>query len=91
MMYTFYYRGDLSSCNYSCEYCPFSKGKQNTTNLDKDKSQLEGFVSWIKNKDWKNHSISLFFIPWGEALIHSWYQKTVYKSEYELKYDWIVK
>jgi hypothetical protein len=51
--------------------------KQSATDLVKDKSQLKGFVSWIKDKDWKNNSISLFFTPWGEALIHSWYQEAI--------------
>lgn len=77
MRYTFYYRGDLSSCNYSCEYCPFSKKKQNARDLDNDKLQLERFVSWIREKDWKNNTISLLFIPWGEALIHTWYQEAL--------------
>jgi len=46
-------------------------------NLNEDKYQLERFVTWISGRDFKDNSVAIMFIPWGEALIHSWYQKAL--------------
>ncbi|MEN8447613.1 MAG: STM4011 family radical SAM protein, partial [Cyanobacteria bacterium J06555_13] len=66
------YRGPLLSCNYGCEYCPFAKRQQTAAELNVDSNALARFVQWIA--DHPEHTFSLLFTPWGEALIHPWYQ-----------------
>ncbi|MGG4396575.1 STM4011 family radical SAM protein [Paenibacillus thiaminolyticus] len=72
-----YYRGKLSSCNYSCPYCPFSKTKDNRETLAQDKRQLETFIGWIRAQEEAGHRLALFFNPYGEALIHRWYREAM--------------
>ena len=67
------YRGPLLSCNYGCEYCPFAKRQQTAAELKDDSKALARFVQWVS--DHPEHEFSLLFTPWGEALIHSWYQQ----------------
>lgn len=67
-----YYRGFLKSCNYSCSYCPFAKRPVNQTELKKDKEALNRFVSWVEEQ---KNSLSIMFVPYGEALIHPYYIK----------------
>jgi MoaA/NifB/PqqE/SkfB family radical SAM enzyme len=69
------YRGPLISCNYGCEYCPFAKRQQTAEELAIDRQALERFTQWIE--DHPNHRFSLLFTPWGEALIHPWYQENL--------------
>ncbi len=77
MNLTILYRGSLISCNYGCEYCPFAKRSQTAAELTTDKQQLERFVNWISDRP--QHQFSILFTPWGEALIHSWYQQALTK------------
>ncbi len=75
MHLTILYRGSLVSCNYGCEYCPFAKREQTAVELAIDRQSLERFATWIE--DHSEHEFSILFTPWGEALIHSWYQQTL--------------
>lgn len=75
MKLTILYRGSLLSCNYGCEYCPFAKQQQSASELAQDKKEIEKFINWVESQ--KNHEFTIFFTPWGEALIHSWYQQTL--------------
>lgn len=77
MHLTILYRGSLISCNYGCEYCPFAKRQQTAAELAIDKQSLERFVNWISQHP--QHQFSILFTPWGEALIHSWYQQALIK------------
>jgi MoaA/NifB/PqqE/SkfB family radical SAM enzyme len=65
------YRGDLSSCNYACTYCPFAKHQETPAEHQRDAADLEKFVQWIEARD---NPISVFFTPWGEALVRKRYQ-----------------
>jgi MoaA/NifB/PqqE/SkfB family radical SAM enzyme len=69
------YRGSLISCNYGCQYCPFAKKQQSIAELAKDRQELNKFIDWIEQN--QNYNFSILFTPWGEALIHSWYQQTL--------------
>lgn len=75
MHLTILYRGPLVSCNYGCEYCPFAKRQQTAAELAIDRQSLERFTQWIA--DHPQHEFSLLFTPWGEALIHPWYQQAL--------------
>lgn len=68
------YRGSLSSCNYSCGYCPFAKTTNTHEELNRDRQQLEKFVDWV---DSNPRPIGVFITPWGEALIHRYYRKAM--------------
>jgi MoaA/NifB/PqqE/SkfB family radical SAM enzyme len=69
------YRGSLSSCNYGCEYCPFAKRKNTAVELAQDKAELDRFVGWISDR--YNDLFGILFTPWGEALIHRYYQSAI--------------
>lgn len=75
MHLTILYRGSLVSCNYGCEYCPFAKRQQSAAELAVDRQSLERFANWIAEHP--QYEFSILFTPWGEALIHSWYQQTL--------------
>ncbi len=68
------YRGFLSSCNYACNYCPFAKHTESKAEHQRDALALEQFVQWVETR---GKLTSIFFTPWGEALIRSRYQKVV--------------
>ena len=69
-----HYRGGLKSCNYYCSYCPFSKHPGSEREYDKDQKQWEGFVESIIRRARAGQKIgALMIVPYGEALIHSWY------------------
>jgi MoaA/NifB/PqqE/SkfB family radical SAM enzyme len=68
------YRGDLSSCNYACTYCPFAKHQETRAEQKRDSADLERFVQWIEARDFP---ISIFFTPWGEALVRQRYQNAI--------------
>ncbi|MGG1635059.1 STM4011 family radical SAM protein [Paenibacillus sp. NRS-1760] len=72
-----YYRGALSSCNYDCPYCPFSKTKDSKATLAKDKEQLHAFIDWVREQSGSGHQLSIFFNPYGEALVHRWYREAM--------------
>jgi MoaA/NifB/PqqE/SkfB family radical SAM enzyme len=74
MHLTLLYRGSLASCNYGCNYCPFAKRQQTAAELEHDRQSLDRFAHWIKSQP---HNFSILFTPWGEALIHPWYQQTL--------------
>jgi sulfatase maturation enzyme AslB (radical SAM superfamily) len=74
MRATLYFRGSLSSCNYNCPYCPFSKNKDNAEALAMDRVQLNTFVDWLRRQADAGHRPSVFFNPYGEGLIHRWYR-----------------
>jgi MoaA/NifB/PqqE/SkfB family radical SAM enzyme len=75
MKLTVLYRGPLSGCNYGCEYCPFGKWKQSEEELAKDRADLERFMGWVESRT--DLRLSVFFTPWGEALIWPWYQEAL--------------
>jgi organic radical activating enzyme len=70
------YRGSLSSCNYGCEYCPFAKRTNTASELALDKAELDRFVNWVRDRD-PIDKIGILFTPWGEALIHRYYQSAI--------------
>ncbi|WP_138755152.1 STM4011 family radical SAM protein [Paenibacillus sinopodophylli] len=72
-----YYRGSLFSCNYDCPYCPFSKNKDSKETLEKDKQQLLSFMEWVRKQGDAGHLLSIFFNPYGEALVHRWYREAM--------------
>lgn len=72
MEYTIYYRNFLKYCNYTCSYCPFSKGNLDAISLKKEKKYLYKFIDYIKNS---RHKFRLFFAPRGELLIHDMYKE----------------
>ena len=69
------YRGELSSCNYDCPYCPFAKRKDSRDTLATDAQQVARFVEFIKQHP--QIQFKLFFTPWGEALIRTYYQQAL--------------
>jgi sulfatase maturation enzyme AslB (radical SAM superfamily) len=71
------FRGHLSDCNFGCSYCPFSKVVHTKPELENDARSLTQFVNWIAHQSFKNNQIELFFTPFGEALVRSWYQDAV--------------
>lgn len=76
-MSTLYYRGALSSCNYDCSYCPFSKTTDSAEVLAQDRAQLQRFVGWIQGQAGSGSRFSIFFNPYGEALVHRWYREAM--------------
>jgi MoaA/NifB/PqqE/SkfB family radical SAM enzyme len=69
------YRGPLASCNYGCHYCPFAKRTETRSDHDSDRDALERFVDWVAGRD--GRPTSVFFTPWGEALVHRRYQRAL--------------
>jgi MoaA/NifB/PqqE/SkfB family radical SAM enzyme len=68
------YRGPLASCNYDCAYCPFAKRVDDRATLAADRRALERFVGWAS--EWQK-PLGILFVPWGEALIRSWYREAL--------------
>lgn len=66
------YRGSLRSCNYTCEYCPFSKRRATEKELLQDQQGLLRFVEKIEEAGFQE-PVSLLFAPYGEAMIHQHY------------------
>ena len=69
---TILWRGDLSSCNYACTYCPFAKTKNTREELLDDAEDLRRFVDWVEAEP--DVMFSILFTPWGEAMIRPHYQ-----------------
>lgn len=69
-----YYRGSLKSCNYQCAYCPFCKHACSSKELTKDNEALQKLVGVIEKA---TNPVSLMITPFGEAMIHSYYQETL--------------
>ncbi|MBD8500946.1 STM4011 family radical SAM protein [Paenibacillus arenosi] len=79
MKATIYFRGSLSSCNYDCPYCPFSKNIDSQETLTKDRLQVQKFVDWVGKQEESGHQLSVFFNPYGEGLTHRWYREAMVK------------
>lgn len=69
------YRGPLSSCNYACGYCPFSKRTESQNQLERDRTALSRFTAWLASN--AEHRWKVMFTPWGEALVRSWYRQSI--------------
>jgi MoaA/NifB/PqqE/SkfB family radical SAM enzyme len=69
------YRGPLSSCNYGCIYCPFAKTSNTAAELRDDEEKLNRFVDWVAEQT--DREIGILFTPWGEAVIHPYYQRAI--------------
>lgn len=69
-----FYRGYLTSCNYACGYCPFSKRKMTKGQREKDKKALWSFVDRMKQERGK-HAVQI--VPYGEALVHEYYWRAL--------------
>ena len=68
------YRGSLKSCNYHCSYCPFSKHRGTEGEYGKDRRQWERFAESLAERAERGLGPgALMIVPYGEALIHSWY------------------
>ncbi|MDE7030905.1 MAG: STM4011 family radical SAM protein [Lachnospiraceae bacterium] len=67
------YRGSLKSCNYHCSYCPFSKHPMSARELERDRKQWFSFVDGLRKKAGSLNVGALMVVPYGEAMIHSWY------------------
>lgn len=72
MRWNILYRGSLSSCNYSCTYCPFAKTKNTKAELSQDAKELKCFQKWVESR---KEEIGILITPWGEGLIRSYYQQ----------------
>ncbi len=70
-MLSILWRGPLSSCNYDCAYCPFAKHVSSRAELAADKAALARFEGWATEHE---GLLSVFFTPWGEALIRRYYR-----------------
>lgn len=94
------YRGPLSSCNYACVYCPFAKHAETRAEHDADARALARFLDWVERRP--DDQISVFFTPWGEALIRKRYQqalvqlsnlphveKVAIQTNLSSRFDWI--
>ena len=68
------YRGSLSSCNYECGYCPFAKTSNTRDELRVDEQQLARFAGWVAGQ---MQRIGILITPWGEALVHGYYRRTM--------------
>ena len=77
MNLTLLYRGPLSSCNYGCPYCPFAKHAETDEEHGADARALERFLGWVEDRT--EDTISVFFTPWGEALVRRRYQDALVK------------
>ena len=75
MKLTILYRGPLASCNYACPYCPFAKHQESDEEHARDAKALGRFVQWVEAQ--RDIEFSVFFTPWGEALIRRRYQQAL--------------
>ena len=62
------YRGSLKSCNYRCNYCPFSKHPMSRRELLRDKEQWDRFCLSLARRAEAMEIHSLMVTPYGEAL-----------------------
>ncbi len=72
---TLLYRGQLASCNFDCVYCPFAKQRDSIAVQRADRRSVERFVSWCASAAYA--PLSVFFTPWGEAMVRGWYRDAV--------------
>lgn len=66
----FQYRGVLDFCNYSCEYCPFSKRPFFRKKMDEDRECLFQLFNRLREE---HEDFTFQIVPYGEALIHTYY------------------
>lgn len=66
------YRGDLSSCNYDCGYCPFAKRQDSPELTASDRASLWRFVNWCAQSHFR---LRILMTPWGEALVRKHYRE----------------
>lgn len=66
-----YYRGSLKSCNYSCSYCPFSKKRGSSRELETDREQFFRFIKRLEELEEKRAAVQI--VPYGEGMIHAYY------------------
>lgn len=71
------YRGHLTDCNYSCEYCPFAKEKNNREEQALDQYDLNRFVEWVAQNSNASQTMEILITPYGEALVRKWYREAV--------------
>lgn len=71
------YRGHLTDCNYSCEYCPFAKEKNSREMQALDRNDLARFVAWVEANSSAAMPMEIFITPYGEALVRQWYQEAM--------------
>ena len=69
-----FYRGALTSCNYACSYCPFSKRTMTKAQRSKDETALWKFVE-ARKLETEKHAVQI--VPYGEALIHEYYWRAL--------------
>ena len=77
MKYNILYRGPLADCNYDCPYCPFAKRRDSGAELARDREALNRFAVRLKELAARGDEIGVFFTPWGEALVRSYYRETL--------------
>lgn len=68
------YRGSLTSCNYTCGYCPFAKTTHTRAELQQDEREVARFVEWVAAQP---NRTGVLFTPWGEALVHGYYRRAM--------------
>ena len=68
------YRGSLTSCNYSCSYCPFAKRPNTIEELRQDELELERFAGWVSRQ---TQRVGVLITPWGEGLVHRYYRRVM--------------
>ena len=73
-MQTIYYRGFIKSCNYRCSYCAFAKRSGSLSELQRETDGLRRFYEKICRQ---KEPVQIFFLPYGEGLIHSVYQEAI--------------
>lgn len=66
-----YYRGMIDFCNYACSYCPFAKKRSSEEKIEKEKASLQQLYDRVR----KMQEVELMFTPYGEALVHDFYQE----------------
>jgi hypothetical protein len=73
------YRGDLSSCNYDCSYCPFAKRVDSAAVTALDRASLMRFVDWCQHSTLR---LRILFTPWGEALVRKHYREAFVRASH---------
>ena len=73
-MLSLLYRGSLTSCNYTCGYCPFAKRRDTRATLARDAAEVARFVAWAARQ---SRALRILFTPWGEALVRRHYREAM--------------
>jgi MoaA/NifB/PqqE/SkfB family radical SAM enzyme len=69
------YRGYLTDCNYTCNYCPFSKTKNTAEEQQQDNHALQAFVDWVEKNSCADRPMEILLTPYGEAMVRPWYRQ----------------